>query len=265
MSEQGTNGFEPRTLGRTGLTVGALGISASYGVPAAAVERAFDAGMNYVYWGSLRTRAFGDAIRRLAPRRDRMVLVLQSYSPFAGGIAGAVERGLRRLNFDHADVLLLGMWNRPVPERIRAACHRLKERGLIRLVAVSTHNRPVIAGQAGEPGIDIFHVRYNAVHTGGERDVFPHLPRTEPPGIVAFTATSWKQLLDPRRVPKGERVPTAADCYRFVLSNPAIDVCLTGPKTGDHVEQAIRALAQGPMSAEEVAWMRRVGQAIYGK
>src|SRR5512143_468288 len=100
MVEERTNGFGPRTLGRTGLTVGALGISASYGVPASAVERAFDAGMNYVYWGSLRTRAFGEAIRRLAPRRDRMVLVLQSYSPFAGGIARAVERGLRRLSFD---------------------------------------------------------------------------------------------------------------------------------------------------------------------
>jgi aryl-alcohol dehydrogenase-like predicted oxidoreductase len=194
-----------------------------------------------------------------------MVLVIQSYSPFAVGIARALERGLRSLHFDHADVLLLGMWNRPVPERIVAACRRLKERGLIRFVAASTHNRSLIARQAGSPDIDIFHVRYNAVHAGAERDVFPHLPKEKPPGIVSFTATSWKQLLDPRRVPKGERVPTAADCYRFVLSNPAIDVCMTGPKTADHVEQAVRALAQGLMSADELAWMRRVGQAIYNK
>jgi aryl-alcohol dehydrogenase-like predicted oxidoreductase len=265
MSEQLTGGFGPRTLGRTGLAVGALGVSASYGVPAAAVEGAFDAGMNYLYWGSWRTRAFGEALRHLAPRRDQMVLVLQSYSPFAGGVVRAVERGLRDLHFDHADVLLLGMWNRPVPERIAAACRRLKERGLIRFVAASTHNRPVIARQAESPDIDIFHLRYNAVHTGAERDVFPYLPREQPPGIVSFTATSWKQLLDPRRVPKGEKVPTAADCYRFALSNPAVDVCLTGPKTPDHVEQAIRAMAQGAMSTEELAWMRRVGQAIYGK
>ncbi len=263
-SDKGTP-FGSRVLGRTGLTVGALGISASYGVPAAAVERAFDAGMNYVYWGSLRRKAFGDALRNLAPRRDRMVLVLQSYHPFAGGIVRAVERGLRDLRFDRADVLLLGMWNRPVPERVRAACRSLKERGLIRFVAASTHNRKAIPAQAQSPDIDIFHVRYNAVHTGAEGDVFPHLPRENRPGIVAFTATSWKQLLDPRRVPEGERVPTAADCYRFVLSNPAVNVCLTGPATTDHADQAIRALELGPMGTEELAWMRRVGQAIYGK
>jgi len=50
--------FEDRTLGRTGVTVGPMGISSSYGAPAASVERAIDAGMTYVYWGSIRTAAF---------------------------------------------------------------------------------------------------------------------------------------------------------------------------------------------------------------
>jgi hypothetical protein len=40
--------FERATLGRTGLEVGRLGISASYGVPTAAVERAFEQGVNYL-------------------------------------------------------------------------------------------------------------------------------------------------------------------------------------------------------------------------
>ena len=60
-------------------------------------------------------------------------------------------------------------------------------------------------------------------------------------------------------------MPTAADCYRFVLSNPAVNVCMTGPATSDHADQAIRALDQAPMSDDELAWMRRVGQVIYGK
>jgi aryl-alcohol dehydrogenase-like predicted oxidoreductase len=265
MADGSADGFGMRELGRSGLMVGPLGISASYGLPASGVERAFEAGLNYVYWGSRRRPEFADGIRRLASQRDRMVLVLQSYHPFARGITRSVEAALRRLRLERADVLLLGMWNRPVPERIRAACRRLRERGLIRFVAVSTHKRSMIARQARDPDIDIFHVRYNAVHTGAERDVFPHLPAERPPGIVAFTATSWRQLLDSRRVPSGERVPTAADCYRFVLSNPAVDVCMTGPKTDEHLEQAIRALASGPMSDDELAWMRRVGRSIYGR
>jgi len=42
--------FEPRILGRTRLRVGPLGVAASYGVPASAVERAFHHGVNYLYW-----------------------------------------------------------------------------------------------------------------------------------------------------------------------------------------------------------------------
>lgn len=265
MTIPSARGFEPRTLGRTGLIVGPLGLSSTYGVPTAAVERAVDEGMNYLGPGSFRRPAFGQAIRNLARQRDRMVLVLQSYSPFASGITWALERGLRRLGLDCADVLLLGMWNRPVPERIRAACRRLRERGLARHVAVSTHNRSLIPAMVLDPDIDVFHVRYNAVHTGAERDVFPHLPAGNPPGIVSFTATSWKQLLGHKRIPPGERVPTAGDCYRFVLSHPSVDVCMSGPGTAEQVEQALAALRRGPMDEDELAWMRRVGQAIYAK
>ena len=265
MSSPSPRSFTSRTLGRTGLTVGPLGLSATYGVPAAAVERAFDEGMNYLYWGSFRRPAFGRALRNLARQRDRMVLVVQSYSPFATGIAWSLERSLRQLGFPYADVLLLGMWNRPVPERVRSACRRLRERGLVRHVAISTHNRGLIPKMALDPDIDVFHVRYNAVHTGAEHDVFPHLPADNPPGIVSFTATSWKQLLGHKRIPPGERVPTAGDCYRFVLSHPVVDVCMAGPATAEHVDHALAAIRLGPMDEDELAWMRRVGRAIYAK
>src|SRR6266849_4850082 len=68
--------FQRATLGRTGLRVGRLGVAASYGVPAAAVERAFEQGVNYFYWGTFRRGGFGEAIRHLAPQRDRFILVI---------------------------------------------------------------------------------------------------------------------------------------------------------------------------------------------
>ncbi len=43
---------EQATLGRTGLKVGRLGISSSYGAPAAAFEEAFERGCNYFVIGS---------------------------------------------------------------------------------------------------------------------------------------------------------------------------------------------------------------------
>jgi hypothetical protein len=107
--------FERAVLGRTGLEVGRPGLAASYGVPGAAVERAFEQGVNYLYWGSMRRRAFGQAIRNLASRRGRFVLVIQSYSRVAGLIRWSLERALRERHFERADILLLGMWNWPVP------------------------------------------------------------------------------------------------------------------------------------------------------
>jgi aryl-alcohol dehydrogenase-like predicted oxidoreductase len=255
--------FRPRVLGRTGLTVGAMGISASYGVPTAGVEEAFEHGVNYLYWGSLRRGAFAQAIRNLAPHRDRMVLVVQSYSRLASVLRFSLERALRKLHTDYADILLLGLWNREIPMRLLDAARNLQQRGLVRFVAVSTHKRAFALSVAKAPDIDVLHVRYSAGHRGAEHDIFASLPVSSGPGIVSFTATGWGKLLNPKNTVAGERVPTAADCYRFVLSNPAVDVCMSGPKTAQHVKDVIAAMELGPMSEEELAWMRRVGDRVY--
>jgi len=257
--------FERGVLGRTGLAVGRLGMASTFGVPAAGVERAFEHGVNYFYWGTYRRRGFAEGLRHLAGQRERFVLVVQSYARLASLVTAGLERALRHLGFDYADLLLLGLWGRRPPPRILEACRRLKERGLVRFLGLSTHNRSLIPQLAPEPDFDVFHVRYNAVHRGAERDVFPHLPPEQRPGIAAFTATSWRQLLGSRKIPRHERIPTAGDCYRFVLSNPAVDVCLSGPATAAHVEHALEALRRGPMSEDELVWMRRVGDAIYGR
>ena len=246
--------FAPRRLGRTGLQVGLLGVAASYGVPAAAVERAFERGVNYLYWGSMRRGRFADALRNLAGQRERMVLVVQSYSRMASLVGWSIERGLRNLHFDYADVLLLGLWNKPVSPRILDAARAVRERGLVRYLAVSSHHRPLIAKLAAGCDFDILHFRYNAAHSGAERDIFPHLP-AERPGLAAYTATNWGRLL--------KQGVIASDCYRFVLSRPEADVCLSGPANAAEMHEALRTLDLGPMSAEELDRIRTVGAKVY--
>ena len=176
MMETQPDRFERRTLGRTGLEVGRLGISSSYGVPGDALERAFERGVNYIYWGSRRLASFGEGLKRLRPQRDKFVLVIQSYTRVAGLVAWSLERALRALSYDHADVLLLGMWNKPVPPRILDAARELKQRGLVRFLAVSTHQRTLVPRFAAADDFDIVHFRYNAAHPGAEKEIFPHLP-----------------------------------------------------------------------------------------
>jgi len=66
-------------------------------------------------------------------------------------------------------------------------------------------------------------------------------------------------------VPGGEKIPSAGDCYRFNLTNPAVDLCLTGPRSASDLAAALEALDKGPMTPAEMDWMRRVGQAKYFK
>jgi aryl-alcohol dehydrogenase-like predicted oxidoreductase len=241
--------FESRILGRTGLRVGRLGVAASYGAPAAAVERAFEMGANYLYWGSIRRSGFRQAIRNLAASRDRMVLVIQSFSRAASLVGWSLERALSGLRIEFADVLLLGMWNGPVPERILDAARSVRQRGLVRHLAVSTHNRRYVPELLKGADFDVVHFRYNAAHPGAETDIFPYVTDGHRPGLVSFTATSWGQLL--------KRGLSADDCYRFVMTRPEVDVCLSGPANAAQMDEALRALRLGPMTVEEIARIKR--------
>jgi aryl-alcohol dehydrogenase-like predicted oxidoreductase len=274
-AESRPSGFGRVRLGRTGFEVCRLGIASGYGAPGAALKRAFERGVNYIFWGSRRTESFGAALKRLGSQRERLVLVIQSYTRVAGLLGSSLERALRRLSFDHADILLLGLWNKPVPARILDAARNLQQRGLTRFLAVSTHKRTMAPQFAAGRDFDVIHFRYNAAHPGAEKDIFPRLPASGRPGMVAFTATSWRQLMGKapwqgilpgaRRPPKTERVPTAADCYRYVMTQPGVDVCLTGPANVEQMDQALESLRLGPMSDDELEWMRRVGRAVAGK
>ena len=101
-------------LGRTGLQVSRIGIGSSYGASTRACRTAFDAGVNYFFWGSLRTPSMALAIREIANRqRDDLVVVLQSYTRGRRTLRRSVEQGLKSLQIDRADILLLGWHDRP--------------------------------------------------------------------------------------------------------------------------------------------------------
>jgi len=259
------SGFSDRVaLGRTELQVSRIGIGSSYGPSPRACLQAFDAGVNYFFWGSVRTRGMGYALRELAlTHRDEMVIVLESYARGRWTLRRSVDKGLRALGVDHADILLLGWHDHPAPARLVEEAARLRERGRVRFLAMSSHQRPLIRDCVREGLFDLYHLRYNAAHPGAEVDIFPHLPEQGGPGIVSFTNTRWGTLLDERNMPPGEAPPSAADCYRFVLSNPHVHVAIAGPKSNREMEEALRVLGMGPMSAEEEDRMRAIGAHVH--
>jgi aryl-alcohol dehydrogenase-like predicted oxidoreductase len=253
--------FADRTLGSTGRRVGPIGLGSSYGLGGKDVERAFDRGVSFFLWGSRRRPDFAKGLREVARKdRQRATIAIQTYSRAAWAMPGSVESALRALGTDYVDVLCLAWWNSMPPARIVDRALALKERGKVRHLMVSCHDRPVFASFVADGRYDALMVRYNAAHPGPEREVFPYVAAASSrPGVVAFTATRWGTLLDPKYTPEGEPVPRAGDCYRFALTHPEVDVCLSGPRDGAELDEALTAVDRGIMAEDEIAWMRRVG------
>jgi aryl-alcohol dehydrogenase-like predicted oxidoreductase len=176
----------------------------------------------------------------------------------------SVRRALRKLDTDTCDVLLLGWWQSAPPPRILDAAKRLRDAGVVKHIALSTHHRPLAAELGPRSDYDALHIRYNATHRGAEKEIFPKVPeaRDARAGLVAFTATRWGHLLAPKGLPADVRVPTAGDCYRFCLTARHIDCVIAGSASTQQLNQALDALGKGPMSAEELAWMARVGDHV---
>ena len=253
------------TLGRTGIQVSRLGVGAAYGVSTRACLRAFDAGVNYFYWGSTRTVEMGLALREIARHsRDQLVVVMQTYARRGLGARWSVERGLRTLGLDQVDILLLGWHDDPPRESLVEVASRLREQGRARFVAISSHVRPRFQAYVASGVFDVLHVRYNAAHRGAETDVFPCLPPEGGPGIVTYTNTRWGDLLAPKHMPTGMSPPSATDCYRFALTNPHVHVALCGPKNDQEMDAALAALKSGPLDEGELARMHRIGDHVHG-
>jgi len=257
---------ERRTLGRTGLRVSRIGLAGGYGLPATATERAFDEfGINYFYWEP-RKPGMRDALRSLVrDRREDLVIAIQSYHRFGFGLRRSVERALRDLRTDHADVLFLGWFNRMPSRRLMGAANRLREEGRVRYLGFSGHKRLFHGEMArrDDSPFDVQMVRYNAAHRGAEKEVFADLPVARP-GITVYTATRWGKLMRAKKMPPGERPMTASECYRFALSHPAVDLCHAGPRTEEEMEEGLRALAEGPLSPEEMERARKIGDFVHG-
>ncbi len=261
---------EPVVLGRTGLRVGRLGIASGYGAPAAAIEEAFERGANYFTWGTV-IKGYKPEMRQALKnivgkgQRDRLVLAAFTYAHNNYFTERMLRRGLKSAGLDYADVLILGYFSRHVPRRLVEGALKMKESGLVRFIGLSSHNRKLLGELAGDGEFDVLHLRYNASHRGAENEIFPFIGGERRPGTVAFTATRWGKLLDPKKMPSGEKPPTAPDCYRFGLSHPAVDVCMSGAKTIEQMRENLSVFETGPMSDAELERMRRIGDHIAGK
>jgi len=257
--------FLNRDVRAFGRRVFRLGLATNYGIESQDLEWALEQGVDYIFWTPTARRVTKSLKAALKRNRESILLACgPTIGYFGGGIRRSCERLLKKLETDYLDVFQLFWLGRTSAWTTSTidALVSLRESGLVRAIGVSIHDRSWAGRLVAESPLDMLMIRYNAAHPGAEHDIFPYLAKRRP-AIVAYTATRWRGLL---KRPKGWDGPvmTAGDCYRFCLSNPHVDLVLTGPKNRQQLQENIHAIREkGPLSEEEMHWIREFGQVVH--
>ncbi len=262
-----TTNFLRSHLGHMDWPVFRLGMSSTNRPGERAIRLALEHGVNYFFGYAIDSQLTRVVREMNADQREKIILATGGYNWIVSHtpLKKSLENALRRYRTDYIDVFqFLGVMNpKQFPPRIQDELNVLRESGRVRATAISCHHRP-FAGQLAERGLlDALMIRYNAAHPGAERDVMPHLA-AHGTGFISYTATRWGRLLvRPRGWPKSEPIATPGQCYRFVLSNPQVQVALTAPSNERQLLDNLREVERGPLPDDEMAFMRRFGAYVH--
>lgn len=213
------------------------------------VEHALERGVNYLNWCG-HPDGLSRAVARLdkAPR-GRIVIAAQFQARSARDAACELASMLGELNTSYIDVLTLyyvesqNEWDEiTAPGGAWEYLAAQKRQGRLKLIGLTSHQRPLAARWAQTGKLDLLMIRYNAAHRGAERDVFPVAHERRIP-VVTFTGLRWKALLahTPEDPPEFTP-PSAVECYRFCLANPVVAVALAAPGNRSELDQDLALL-----------------------
>jgi hypothetical protein len=253
-----------RQLGKGGPVVAPIGVSGHYGLPIEGFVRAFEAGVNLMFW-----EPGYDTMTRFAsrlPRSGRAAIhfVAGTFEADGDRLRRDAERALRSLGVERLAVFLLfsvRSWAR-VSDDVLAALHALRDAGKVASFGLSTHDRR-LAIEALERGWDPVMVRHSAAHRKAEIEIFPRAAALGA-GLITFNATCYGRLLGPPESAAPASAPVrAADCYRYSLAQPGVAACLSAPATLDELDENLAALRHPALPAERVAALRARGDLVY--
>jgi hypothetical protein len=249
-----------RRLGRGGPIVSPIGLSGHYGLPIEGFIRAFEAGVNLMFWepGYDTMTRF---VARLSPAgRAAIHLIAGTFEADGDRVRRDAERALRSLGVERLAVFLL-FWVRSwarVSDDVLAALQALRDEGKVVSFGLSTHHRG-LAVEALHRGWDPVMVRHSAAHRKAEAEIFPKAEALGA-GLITFNATCYGRLLGP---PDPACPVLAADCYRYSLAQPGVAACLCAPDTLEELDQDLRALRHPELPEERMAALRARGDLVY--
>jgi aryl-alcohol dehydrogenase-like predicted oxidoreductase len=244
-----------------------LGLAGSSAMETSCVALAFEAGVNYFFFYDLSHENLLNGLKPIvATGREQVLIATGSEDRNLGTLRQYLERVRRYLNVDVIDVFF-AEYVTPSEDIAQtwAVLDELwawKERGLIRYVGATTHNRALALDLIKSDRTEVLMHRYNMAHRKAQEQVFPMAQQAGIP-VVAFTCTRWGELLQGHPNWQGE-IPTAADCYRYALHQKAVHLALTAPETQAQLEENLSVLHSPSLTPEAVAQWQEYGALVYG-
>ncbi len=237
----------------------------------AGFERAIELGINFlISFGGYESeqRAIGRAVRQVS--REATVLATGTAGRSPSSVRRDLKRSLAALGTDVVDVFYLYHVTCDAWPRICGAggaleqLSRARRAGRVRFIGVTVHNRDLARRIIASGEIDVVNLRYSLAHPGHETRVLPAAADHDC-GVVAYSALKYGALITrPEGWPARRRVPTPSECYRFVLSHPAVHVAWVGARNVEQVEanvEVIRPFVALPSATERR--LRRFGAYVH--
>jgi predicted aldo/keto reductase-like oxidoreductase len=233
------------------------------GMTAEDYQDALERGINFFNWCGT-PNSLSQMIASLGARRQDVMVCVQFEARTAAEAEAELPRILEELGTDYVDVLTFyyveeaSEWEQIIgPGGSCAFCREAQRQGRVRLLGLTSHQRPLAAEMTRSGLLDVLMIRYNAAHRGAETEIFPTTDVAGVP-VIAYTCLRWGALLRPTpEDPPGFAIPAAPDWYRFVLQNPSVTVALTAPDNRAELEEDLTVLEQNqpltPVAYERLA------------
>jgi hypothetical protein len=263
-----------RELGKTGLKVSQLGFGAmrlpmngetidrQKAIPM--IHRAFEAGVNYIDTAVMYSKGDSQRVVGEALKGWREKIVVSTKNHYKGEEEsewwGHLEDSLQRLDVECIDIYHHhGVNGKTFPDdilpRVRKWMEKARNQGLVKHIACSFHDGPDALKAIVDSGYpEVLTVQYNILNRELE-DAIAHA-HDNGIGVVVMGPVGGGRLgvrseeLE-NMIPGVARVPELA--LRFVLSNPNVDVALSGMSTMQHVEENVATCDRDvTLSAEDL-------------
>lgn len=261
--------MEARTLGRTGLTLSALGFGCGAvgglmvrGAPAdreRAVARAVECGVSYFdtapqYGHGASEENLGRVLKTLRPAvtvGTKVRIPEAEFGNLARHIAASLEQSLSRLGRDSVDLYQLhnpiasetggsALGARAVLDEVASAFARLREQGKIRFAGITAVGETQALVRVIEQGaFDTAQVSYNMLNPSAGRTVPPGYPAQDYAGLIGRASRAGMGLINIRVLAGGALSGSEA---RHPIASPPPEPIGSGASYGRDVARARRLL-----------------------